>query len=87
MKRCMVCSFLLTVAVVLAGVPARAADNQFAGPLQTQWENIRNLMVKSAEAVPQDKYDYRPVPGVRTFRDLFVHIADENYFFMGTAAE
>jgi uncharacterized damage-inducible protein DinB len=82
MKRVVMCCFLWGAAVVLAGVPVRAADN-FAGPLKAQWENIRNNIVKSVEAVPEDKYDYRPVPGVRSFRELFLHIADENYFFMG----
>ena len=85
MKRRVVCSFLLGALMVLGTLQARAADNQFSGPLKMQWETIRNNVVKSAEAVPEDKYDYKPTPEVRSFRDLFVHIIGENYRMMGMA--
>lgn len=85
MKHRGACSFVLGMVAVLGGGQLRAADN-FAGPLKAQWENIRNNVVKTVEAVPEDKYDFKPTPEVMSFRQLFVHIASENYFFMARAA-
>lgn len=66
-----------------AGAQARPAESAVVGPLKAQWENIRTMVVRTVEAVPEDKYDFKPTPEVRSFRDLFIHIAQENYFFMG----
>jgi len=85
MKRMLACSFVLAWTVMAANVPLRAADN-IVGPLKTQWENVRNLIVKVAEAVPEDKYDYKPTPEVRSFREQFVHVVGENHMFMGFVA-
>lgn len=68
------------------GAPAQAqsgGDSALLGPLKQQWESIRGNVVRTAEAVPEDKYDFKPTPEVRSFRDQFVHIVEENYFFMG----
>src|ERR1039458_7803231 len=86
MKLGIVRSLTLGVAVVLGAVQLRAADNAIVGPLKTQWENVRNLVVKVAEVVPEDKYDWKPTPEVRSFREQFVHIVSENHRFMGFVA-
>ena len=87
MKHGVVGSFFLGVALVLGGgAQLRAADNPMAVPLKTQWESVRNLVVKVAEVVPEDKYDWKPTPEVRSFREQFVHIVGENYMFMGFVA-
>ncbi len=85
MKRVVTCSFVLGIVVVAGSIQLRAAD-AIVGPLKTQWTNARNLVVKVAEVVPEDKYDYKPTPEVRSFRDQFVHLVGENYMFMGFVA-
>ncbi len=85
MRHYVVCFFLFVVAVALAGVPARAADN-IAGPLKAQWEDIRYNVVKTAEVVPEAKYDFKPTPEVMSLREMLTHILQENYFFMARAA-
>ncbi len=62
---------------------ARAQESPLLGPLKQNWESIRNNVVRTAEIVPEDKYDFKPTPEVRSFRDQFLHIVEENYFFMG----
>ncbi len=66
-----------------AGTQAHAQESSLLGPLKQRWESIRGNVVRTAEAVPQDKYDFKPTPEVRSFRDQFIHIIEENYFFMG----
>ncbi len=35
--------------------------------------------VRLAEAVPADKYSWRPAPDVRSFAEVFLHVATANY--------
>ena len=78
---------LLFVWMAFAGTQARAqaggGDSSLVGPLKQQWEGLRTNVVRTAEIVPENKYDFKPTPEVRSFRDQFVHIIEENYFFMG----
>jgi uncharacterized damage-inducible protein DinB len=78
--------FVLFVWMAAYGVPAGAQESPLLGPLKQQWETIRANVVRTAEAVPEDKYDFKPTPEVRSFRDQFIHIVEENYFFMGFVA-
>lgn len=38
-----------------------------------------------AEAIPADKYDWRPAPGVRSFKEVFLHIAYGTRLMMNIA--
>lgn len=49
--------------------------------LRNGFNEVNGWVTKAAEMVPADKYNYRPVDGVRTFGQLVAHIADSyNYF-------
>ncbi len=86
MKRWMAGSFLLGTALMLGIVPAGAADGQIVGPLRAQWESTEQLVMGVAKAMPEAKYDYKPTPEVRTFREQLIHLVGENYFYMGMVA-
>lgn len=34
-----------------------------------------------AEAIPADKYGWRPAPGVRSISEVFMHVANANFFY------
>ena len=70
--------FLSWVALGLAALPVSAAEGEFVEQLKAQWESSRRQLVRIAEAMPQDKYDFRATPEVRTFREIIVHVAGEN---------
>ena len=55
----------------------------FLTPTKATWESTRNLVVGIADIVPEDKYDFRPTPAARTFREILVHLIGENYTFFG----
>lgn len=90
MKRLLLCVFLLGTTLALGGTPARAADSTgkdvIVGPLRFQWDMTKKLVLGIAEMVPESKYDYRPTPEVRSFREQFVHIVGENYNYMAMIA-
>lgn len=41
-------------------------------------------VVQLAEAIPADKYDWRPSDGVRSVSEALMHMAAANYFFLNT---
>jgi DinB superfamily len=64
-----------------------AASAQTPKPEQTQrdvllrhWTDIGDKVVKMAEEFPEDKYEFKPVPAVRTFADNLRHVAFWNTY-------
>jgi uncharacterized damage-inducible protein DinB len=47
-----------------------------------QLDAVSDKLVELAEAVPAEKYSWRPSEGVRSMSEVFVHIASGNYFLM-----
>ena len=45
-----------------------------------QWEQIGKKFVNLADEVPEGKFDYRPVEGIRTFTEVFRHVAFWNRY-------
>ena len=77
---------LLVGAVWLAAAQSGTAQSSFLTPLKTQWDNTRRLVEGLVAQVPEDKYDFRPTPEVRSFREQFTHLIGENFRFMAQAA-
>ena len=77
---------LLLIGAWLSGAQTGAAQTSFLAPLKTQWESTRNLVTGIVGQVPEDKYDFRPTPETRSFREQFTHLIGENYRFMAQAA-
>lgn len=65
--------------------PLHAADD-IVGPLRTQWTATRNLVVNLADIIPEAKYDYRPTPEIRSFREQLTHLVWENLNYMSIVA-
>jgi uncharacterized damage-inducible protein DinB len=58
-------------------VPANAFQNDFLALL----DDVQKKIVSLEDAVPQDKFKWRPAPGVRSISEAFLHIAYGNYGF------
>lgn len=50
------------------------------------FNEVNDWVLKAAESVPADKYNYKPVDTVRTFGQLVAHIADSYNYFCARAA-
>src|SRR5258706_3090366 len=49
-------------------------------------DEVQKKIISLADAMPADKYNWRPAPGVRSVSEVYMHIAGGNYFlatFMG----
>jgi uncharacterized damage-inducible protein DinB len=44
-------------------------------------DDLQKKFVSLAKAVPADKYEWRPMPGVRSFGEVFLHVAGANFQF------
>jgi len=61
-----------------------AAPKPAPGPSQAvldQWNDIGRKLIAMAEDFPEDKYDFKAAPTVRTFAERLIHAAHANYFF------
>jgi uncharacterized damage-inducible protein DinB len=46
-------------------------------------DGMKQKFVALAEAIPQDKYNWRPAEGVRSIAEVFLHISQANYGILG----
>ncbi len=53
--------------------------------LLKQWSDIGEKVVQLAEQFPEDKYEFKPVAGVRTFGDQLRHVAFWNGYVAKSA--
>ena len=46
----------------------------------SQWNGVEKKLKDLAEAIPEEKYSWRPGEGVRSVREVVVHVASANYY-------
>ena len=56
-----------------------AAPNPLTMTLSIFRSNMQDKIMKSAEAMPESKYSYRPTKDVRSFAEILTHVADISY--------
>jgi uncharacterized damage-inducible protein DinB len=77
----------LATAQAPAAAPAPAAPSSgFRADFLGQLDDVSKKILDLAEAVPADKYSWRPGKGVRSVSEVYMHVVVANYFlpsFMG----
>jgi uncharacterized damage-inducible protein DinB len=79
----LVCLATLLFALT-AGPPILAqadAPSGFRGDLLRDIGGLEEKVVGLAEAIPADKYGWRPAEGVRSISEALMHLAGANFFF------
>lgn len=79
---------LLALASV-AALPAAAQQRGLNGDLHAGIVDVEKKIIALANAIPADKYDWRPGAGVRSVREVFLHVSADNYLipiFQGAPA-
>lgn len=79
---------LLAAALAALFVPATALaqQNPFVDAAKAQLTTIKNNVIRTAEKVPEDLYEFKPTPDVRSLGQLIAHIADGNFGICGAGA-
>ncbi len=72
------------LALAAAGVPAAAqqAPTGLKGDMLAQFDEAANKIVQLAEAIPQEKYAWRPATGVRSVGEVVMHVGVGDYFVL-----
>ena len=68
---------------------AAAPLSGFRAEFFANLDDVQEKIMELAEATPADKFSWRPVPGVRSVSEVYMHIAGGNYFlatFLGVPA-
>ena len=65
----------LMAAVVASSLFAQGTSPGLAKELAATWDRAATDILDVAAAMPEEKYDFKPVPEVQTFRDQLVHLA------------
>src|SRR5262249_24203999 len=62
-----------------AAAPAAAAKNAFQDDYLKLLDDVEKKLLSLEEAVPQDKFKWRPAPGARSISEAYLHVAFGNY--------
>ncbi len=74
---------LLLIMSAIAGLAAGQDSMKDAGAgWVPEFKMAGRQIIALAEAIPTEKYGWRPGPGVRSVSEVLMHTASGNYFFL-----
>lgn len=82
MKRCLclVSAGLVSATAAFAQPPAQApAKVTLTAGVQRGYENIKRNLTEAAEKMPEADYAFKPTPEIRSFGQLFGHVANSQF--------
>jgi len=83
LKKTVLVALLLGAFTLHAQSPAAAAaDEGIWQGYDGEWRYVSRLLISMADAIPADKYGWRPAPGVRSVSEVIMHIAQSNYYLL-----
>jgi uncharacterized damage-inducible protein DinB len=71
--------------LVFAASPLVAQRSSPVAASRMLWEDVTGYLVQSAKDMPEDKYSFKPTPGVRSFGELIGHVAGAQHMFCAIA--
>src|SRR5579863_9157931 len=87
MERCRRMRMRLSVVLILfaLSVPRLFAQDPMDGIWQGfdgEWRHVSNQLIALANATPDDKFAWRPAPGVRSTSEVYMHIVTANFWLL-----
>lgn len=73
MKRFCMLAF---VTIIAGAVSLNAQSNPISADAKQGYMSIKNILLKSADKMPEENYSFRTTPQVRTYGEMIAHIAD-----------
>ena len=59
-----------------------AADEGIWHGYDGEWRYVSRLLMSLADAIPANKYSWRPGPGVRSVSEVMMHTSQSNYYLL-----
>ncbi len=47
-----------------------------------EWLHVTQQLIALAEATPEERFSWRPAPGVRSTGEVYMHIAEANFYLL-----
>ena len=76
---------LLLAAPAAAQAPATATADPAVATSRSLWQQVTSQVTAIAQELPDSLYGFKPTPEVRSFGQLFGHIAGAQYLFCAAA--
>lgn len=70
-----------TTPLLAQTAPNRESAVEYRQQFMKDLDTLQSKFLALAEAIPADKYAWRPGPGVRSFGEVFMHVASEFYVY------
>jgi uncharacterized damage-inducible protein DinB len=67
------------------GTHAQNSANPVSDAIRDGWNGAKQNLLGSAKAMPEEKYNFKPVDTVRTYGQILAHTAGANYVFCAAA--
>lgn len=81
--------FLLTAVIWAQDSPTAAAvpsvDHPLSADNRSMYGGVKQILMRSAQQMSEDDYNFKPADGVRTYGQILGHIADSQYLFCSAA--
>jgi len=81
----LLCGAMATVVAAAPPVFAQGTSPSVVKELVAGWQRAATDLIDVAEAMPEEKYAYKPTPEISTFREQLVHLASATQRFIDTA--
>lgn len=76
---------ILALATSLQGHAQSMSPEDIKAQMVKEWERAKVYTTEYLNAMPADKYDFRPVDSIRSFAQQMLHLAQANVFLMSSA--
>ncbi len=77
---------LITLLLITTCFKAVYAQSIEKDRLVFEWKNMKNMVVNSVKAMPEEAWSNKPTDELRSFSDQVKHITTSNRFFVGYLA-
>ena len=64
--------------LIICAVSLGAQSNTLVNEAKFPWSAVRDNLLKMAEKMPAENYDFKPAPGIESFGQRVAHIAGAN---------
>jgi uncharacterized damage-inducible protein DinB len=81
MKKMLLVLLLLSLAGARPLLAQKAPEGIWQG-YDGEWLHVTQQLVALAEATPEEKFSWRPAPGVRSTSEVYMHIAEANFYLL-----
>ena len=77
-----ICAVVLFLATPASSLHAQKAPAGIWEGYDGEWQHVSEQLIALAEATPEDKFAWRPAPGVRSTSEVYMHIVVANFYLL-----